>query len=224
MNLKDIFEKLIQNKNDSNQTICGQDYWAQMFFEQILPQIEQVSNQSRYGYHGLTHTIQVALFGLDIAYTINQNPLPVLLAAGLHDCARTNDKWCMMHGPHAVPIAQDFLAKNYPNLPKSDIKKIINAVKNHTIGRNAPDGVSACLWDGDRIRLSWEMGYKPECFSTMRGRQIAALPPTEQQEYITNQDNFLINNNIRTRAQIEYDRTQDEIQNKIGTQFKLNNR
>lgn len=197
------------------------EYWAQMFFEQILPQIESISNQPRYGYHGLTHTTQVALFGLDIAYTVNQHPLPVLLAAGLHDCARTNDQWCIMHGPNAVPIAYDFIAKNYPTISKSDTKKIINAVKNHTVGRRAPDGVAACLWDGDRIRLSWEMGYKPECFSTSRGRQIAGLTPNGQKEYIAKQDTFLINNNIRTRKQIEFEREQDKIYDQIGTQFKL---
>jgi HD superfamily phosphohydrolase YqeK len=218
MNIKEFLKRFSNTKKIEH----SREYWAQMFFEQILPQIEQVSNQSRYGYHGLTHTTQVALFGLDIAYTINQHPLPVLLAAGLHDCARTSDKWCMMHGPNAVPIAQNFLAKNYPELSGSDVKKIINAVKNHTIGRRAPNGVAACLWDGDRIRLSWEMGYKPECFSTTRGRQIAGLTPIEQKEYLIRQDNFLINNNIRTREQIEFERQQDEIQNKIGTQFKNN--
>jgi HD superfamily phosphohydrolase YqeK len=127
----------------------------------------------------------------------------------------------MQHGPNAVPIAQDFLAKNYPNLSKSDKEKILNAIKNHTIGRCAPDNVSACLWDGDRIRLSWEMGYRPECFSTIRGRQIANLPQIKQVKYISDQNDFLINNNIRTREQIEFERKQDEIQNKIGTQFKL---
>lgn len=217
-------KEVIENIDNRIHIEHTREYWARIFFEQILPQIETVSNQSRYGYHGLTHTTQVALFGLDIAYTIKQNPLPVLLAAGLHDCARTNDKWCMMHGPNAVPIAQEFLLKNYPNMSKSDTKKIINAVKNHTIGRHATDGVAACLWDADRIRLSWEMKYKPEFFSTPRGRQIAGLTLSGQKKYLLQQDIFLIDNNIRTLEQIKFEREQDKIYDKIGTQFKSKTR
>lgn len=189
----------------------GREYYAKLFFEQILPQITQVSNQDRYGYHGLTHTCQVAMFGLDIAYTINQDPLPVLLAAGLHDCARTNDEWCTEHGPHAVPIARDFLAAHYPDISVADVNKILYAVENHTTGRYAPDGVSACLWDGDRIRLSWECGYRPKFFNTVRGKQIAGMSPIDQKKYLMAQDNFLINNKIRTAKEIQDDRDFDKI-------------
>lgn len=224
MTIKDILVSLGLIKNNKFYIPHRCEYYAKMFFDQILPQIEQITNQSRYGYHGLTHTTQVALFGLDIAYTINQDPLPVLLAAGLHDCARTNDEWCTQHGPQAVPVARDFLSKNYPNLSRNDLNKILRAIKNHTCGTRARDGVSACLWDGDRIRLSWEYGYKPEFFSTIRGRQIAGLGYAGQLQYITDQENMLIKNNIRTREQIEYDRRHDEIQNNIGKQFKLHTR
>lgn len=224
MNITEILERFGLIKNETFVFKHGQEYYARMFFEQILPQIEQISNQSKYGYHGLTHTAQVAMFGLDIAYTVNQDPLPVLLAAGLHDCARTNDEWCTEHGPKAVTIAYDFLRTNYPTIPKSDVKKIVNAVKNHTIGRHAPDRVAACLWDGDRIRLSWEHGYRPEFFSTMRGRQIAGLNYSGRLCYIQIQDDFLIENRIRTREEIEFERKQDKIHDEIGTQFKSKNR
>lgn len=224
MSIKDFLEKFGLIKNTTFIFEHGQEYYARIFFEQILPQIEQISNQSKYGYHGLTHTAQVAMFGLDIAYTVNQDPLPVLLAAGLHDCARTNDSWCTEHGPRAVPIAYDFLATNYPTLPKSDVKKIVNAVKNHTVGINARDNVSACLWDGDRIRLSWEHGYRPDLFSTMRGRQIAGFNYAGRLCYIETQNNFLIQHGIKTREQIDYERAQDKIYNKTGTDFKSKNR
>ncbi|MBR4891890.1 MAG: HD domain-containing protein [Alphaproteobacteria bacterium] len=196
--------------------------YTKIFFEDILPKIELVTNQSRYGYHGLSHTIQVAMFALDIAQHINQDPLPALLAAALHDCARTNDAWCVNHGPDAVPIGKKFLAENYPDISTPVIEQILYAVKNHTIGRNAQDGVSACLWDGDRIRLSWTRGYKPDCFSTDRGKEIASLTPAEQQKYIAKQEEFLIVNNIRTRQQIDFDKTQDLIQNK--TTYKTRTR
>ncbi len=199
------------NNDKKSKTKFGREYYAKLFFDQILPQIARVSNQDRYGYHGLTHTCQVAMFGLDIAYTINQAPLPVLLAAGLHDCARTNDEWCTEHGPRAVPIARDFLATRYPDISATDVNRIIYAVENHTTGRYAPDGVSACLWDGDRIRLSWECGYRPKFFNTVRGKQIASMSPIEQKKYIMAQDNFLIENKIRTAKEIQDDRDFDKI-------------
>ncbi|MBO5739668.1 MAG: hypothetical protein J6R52_01215 [Alphaproteobacteria bacterium] len=212
MKPKDLLIQFITQKNKNTiQTAHGAEYYAKLFFEQILPQIAQISNQDRYGYHGLTHTTQVAMFGLDIAYTINQEPLPVLLAAGLHDCARTNDEWCTEHGPHAVPIAREFLATHYPHISVADTNKILYAIENHTTGRYAPDGVSACLWDGDRIRLSWEWGYKPKFFNTARGKQIASMSQTEQKKYMIKQDNFLINNKIRTAKEIQDDRDFDKI-------------
>lgn len=194
-------------------------YYCQMYFNQILPQIAEITTQSRFGYHGLSHTNQVALFGIDLAHSINQDALPVMLAAGLHDCARTNDAWCTEHGPRAVLVGRDFLAKNYKNLPESTIRQILYAVGNHTIGRVAPDGVSACLWDADRIRLSWEYEYRPEFFNTARGREIAAFCRDEQRKYIDDQDSFLIRNKIKTREQIDFEREQDKLQNELGTVF-----
>ena len=193
---------------------------TRFFFETILPQIQQVTNQSRYGYHGLSHTIQVAMFAIDIACNLGQDPLPVMLAAGLHDCARTDDAWCEKHGPLAVPIGRAFLAKNYPELSKSYVDGILYAVENHTIGRIAPDNISACLWDADRIRLSWERGYRAEFFNTERGHEIASLSSGDQKKYILDQQEFLIRHNILTRAQIEFDLSQDQIQN--ATHFKSN--
>ena len=188
--------------------------YTKIFFDEVLPKIEQVTTQSRYGYHGLSHTIQVVMFALDIANSINQAPLPVLLAAALHDCARTNDEWCVNHGPNAVPVGKKFLAQHYPNMSQTDIEKILYAVENHTIGRIAPDNISACLWDGDRIRLSWERGYNPDFFSTERGRQIASLTTNGQRKYISDQEEILIANNIRTRDKIVFEKYQDRIQNK----------
>lgn len=187
-------------------------YYYKLYFNQILPQITEITTQSKYGYHGLSHTNQVAMFGIDLAYSINQDVLPVLLAAGLHDCARTNDAWCTEHGPHAVLVGRDFISQNYKQIPEHIARQILYAVGNHTIGRTAPDGVSACLWDADRIRLSWEYGFNPKFFNTMRGREIAVFGIDEQKKYIDDQDALLIRNRIKTREQ-------DKIQNQIGTKF-----
>ena len=96
---------------------------------------------------------------------------------------------------------------------------ILYAVENHTIGRIAPDGVSACLWDADRIRLSWEYGFRPEFFNTARGHDIAGLGIDGQRKYIEEQDAFLIRNRIKSYEQIQFERERDKIQNTIGTVF-----
>lgn len=194
-------------------------YYTKLFFNQILPQIETITQQSRFGYHGISHTIQVAMFGIDLAQHLNQDAIPVMLAAGLHDCARTNDMWCTEHGPRAAIVGQDFLGRFYPNLPQQIVQQILYAVHNHTTGRNAPDYVSACLWDGDRIRLSWEHGYAPQFFSTERGHKIAQMSPVQQCEYIRQQDQFLIDNKIKTAQDLEFERQQNMMQN--HTKFKI---
>ena len=51
---------------------------------------------------------------------------------------------------------------------------------------------------------------------------IASLDLKGQKKYISDQEEFLIQNNIRTRAQINFDKMQDQIQN--HTQYKTNTR
>lgn len=200
--------------------IADKEYYTKLFMNEILPAIAKISNQPKYGYHGLTHTTQVAMFGIDLALAENTAPLPVLLAAGLHDCARTHDGDCPLHGPRCVPIAREFIAAYYPSIPRNVVEQIVYAVKNHSGNVAAGDAVSACLWDADRIRLAWELGYDAKFFSTDYGRRLASLTPAAQHEYIARQERFLISHNIRTRARIEYDREMDAIQCALGTNFK----
>lgn len=201
-------------ENDTTRAI-----YARKFVYEILPLLEQVSNQSRYGYHGLTHTEQVAMFGIDLAIAANTDVLPVLLACSLHDCARKHDKYDELHGPACEPIARKFLAEHYPNVPQPTVEKIVYAVKNHTTGRQAPDMISACLWDADRIRLGWEYGYRPQFMSTPRGHQLASLSPQDQKKYITDQEDFLVRHYIKTREKIEFEKACNMAQN--ATKFKV---
>lgn len=192
--------------------------YARKFIYEIMPLLEQISTQSRYGYHGLTHTEQVAMFGIDLAIAANTDVLPVLLACSLHDCARKNDMYDENHGPDCEPIARKFLTEHYPNIPRPTVEKIVSAVVNHTVGRNAPDMVSACMWDADRIRLGWEYGYRPQFMSTPRGHKLAAMSPAEQTQYVAELENFLIKHHIKTRDKIEYEKAQNQKQKE--TQFK----
>lgn len=221
MFLLSLNKKALLRPSSFRQIMREKLYYSKVLFSEVMPKIERVTNQSRYGYHGLTHTAQVGMFGIELALSVHQDPLPVMLAAGLHDCARTNDEYCELHGPRCEPVARKFLADNYPDMMPIDVERIVTAVKEHTVGRNSNDLVSACLWDADRVRLSWEMGYAPEFFSTPYGRKLGALPRVKQEKYISDQEKFLIKNGIKTRAQIEYDKIMDAKQNLIGTNFKV---
>ncbi len=194
-------------------------YYANLLIKEILPKIKEVTNQPEYGYHGLSHSQQVGLFSIELALSVRQDPMPVLLAAALHDCARTDDEYCERHGPMCEPIARRFLKENYPNILPIDVERIVNAIKLHTVGMNAKDFISACLWDADRIRLSWALGYDSKFFSTPYGMKLGALSLSEQNKYIQRQEKFLIENNIKTKDQIEYDKEMSNIKDRIGTKF-----
>ena len=143
------------------------------FVSNLLPLVEQNGTQKPMGYHGLyTHTAAVVFRGIDYALSLNKNPMPVIFACAFHDMARTDDEYNEYHGPNAVPLATHIM-DGFPQLSVDDKKSVLYAIENHTIGRNAPDYVSACLWDADRTRLSWECGFMPECFSTARACDVA---------------------------------------------------
>jgi len=115
----------------------------------------------------------VVFRGIDFALALGKNPKPVVIACAFHDIARTTDGPDMMHAENAVPIAEKIMANNLP-VPQLYKDAIIYAVQNHTIGKVAPDYVSACLWDADRTRLAWECGFDPVFFATDRAKQIAS--------------------------------------------------
>ncbi len=170
------------------------------FFEKfLLPEIRKISQQPEHGYHGIDHTEQVGLFGLDYVMSLNENPLPVLYAAALHDCARMGDKYSAEHGPNCEPIARAFLNTSKAFLLSPDEKEmIIRSIVNHTSGLVAPDYISACLWDADRTRVSWDCGYVEGFFNTERGKYVASLDEEGQQEYWNEMMTFLETNNLNS--------------------------
>lgn len=193
--------------------VRAREYYTKLLANDILPSIENIGTQPKYGYHGLyTHTFQVAQFAIELALSVWTDPLPVILGAALHDIARTHDDDDYAHGPQGAKIARDFLNENYKHLFPGTIDKIVYAIENHTIGEKAPDLISACVWDADRIRLSWEMGYDEKFFNTEYGKYIASLPRSNnefatlnskgqqfsQKKYIENQLKFLRSHNIKT--------------------------
>ncbi|MCL2331044.1 MAG: hypothetical protein FWC61_00680 [Proteobacteria bacterium] len=148
------------------------------FFETVaLPAVMDISPITLTGSHGIEHTHGVGRFSLDVSLSLDYNPVPALFAAALHDCARQHNAYDEEHGPNAVPVAKKLFAGKLGDwLGKAEQKSVIIAIRDHTIGMNAKNPISAALWDADRIRLSWSWGYEPEYFSTNEGRRIAGLP------------------------------------------------
>ena len=160
------------------------------FWEHLMTEVRPFSMQDNTSYHGFyTHTKQVGLFALDYALSMGKNPVPVLLAAAFHDCAREDDSFNTTHARRAAPIARSFLAK-LP-LPKGLDEQIVEAVISHTTGTQAQNYIEACLWDADRTRLSWERGYDEQFFNTKRGQTVASFSNEQQNDFLLKQEAFL---------------------------------
>ena len=172
------------------------------FFEQkVLPEVEKLATQKKEGYHGLyTHTKAVVFRAVDYALELGENPMPALFAAACHDMARVNDLYDRLHGPHAVPLAKQIMAKFPELLSESEQRSVLYAIQHHTEGVKAPDYVSACLWDADRTRLSWEYGYAEKFFNTEYAKKVASG-----------------NSN-------DYKKWQDEVLNKVPQKFLIRSR
>ena len=200
-----------KNQTDPEHAAKTKIYYTKIFYQDILPKLKKISKQTEFGYHGLTHTEQTVLYGLDLAITCAYDPMPVMLACALHDIRRTNSAQSDDHASKAVPFARKFLYENYPMLPYATVEEIINAIKNHSDGKIAKDLTAACMWDADRIRLSWDGIYRPEYFTTLTGKYIADLPPLAKEAYIKRQNNMLIENNIKTPEQIAYEQKMNKL-------------
>ena len=222
----DLFEQKIRRTQDQTNTAHAEKikaHYAKIFYTDIFPKIKKISKQPDFGYHGLSHTEQTVLFGLDIAITCTHDPMPVMLACALHDIYRTNNDKCHRHGAHAVPFARKFLAQNFPRMHKNTIEEIVGAVKHHTDGQIARrDLTAACMWDADRIRLAWIEGYNSAYFSTSYGRQLASMSKSACAEYITKQNEFLIRHKFKTAEQIIQEQQMNiiTIQREFNTKYR----
>jgi hypothetical protein len=169
----------------------------------IMPIVERNAIQQKYGYHGLyTHTAAVVFRGIDYALNMGKSPQDVILACAFHDMARTTDGDDTQHGANAIPMA----LRAMDTIGNIDIKSrdsITYAIKNHSFNLVAPDYVSACLWDADRTRLAWELGYNPRFFATQRAKTIAAGNANQYLQFM-NQNMSDYARNIITKLDKQY--------------------
>ena len=160
--------KILEKENKIRQ-------YFDFYQNEVLPKVEKLATQTKEGYHGLyTHTKSVVFRAIDYALELGKNPLPVIFAAACHDMARVNDFYDEEHGKNAVPFAQQVMDQ-FPNkLTKEEQASVLYAIENHTTGTLANNYISACLWDADRTRLSWERGYSEKFFNTEYAKKVAA--------------------------------------------------
>ena len=167
--------------------------YIKYFNQRVMPEIRRISWQEKnhLKYHGLWHTEQVALFAIDIAVEDNINPLPCLLAAALHDCARKNDRSDPDHAKNCEPIARNFLYNTYQDrnlLTSQDKQQIIHAATHHNVPtRDKSNAVLNCLQDADSMRLWWERGQTYGA-NTPTGQKLATYKDHRWQQikYLAN--------------------------------------
>jgi len=165
------------DKADKNPDINQVRKYFDFYTKHILPHVRLCSTQNPSGCHSLDkHTSAVVFRGIDYALSLHENPMPVVFAGAFHDMARKNDCFDTEHGANAVPAAKIIMQGFQDILSESVQDSIIYAIKYHTIGRIAPDYISACLWDADRTRMSWIYGFDEKCFNTDRAKYVASQP------------------------------------------------
>lgn len=175
--------------------------------EQIMPRLQRFTRQQTAGYHGLEHTELVALRAIDVAlslgYERQSDLMPVMLAAAIHDCARTDDEYNTHHGKDVanMPEVQNFLADPVFNLSEKQKSQIRTAAYYHTEAMpddgNPYDYVTKCLCDADRARLSWESGHSVKFFFTAKGNELGSMNPWRVMDYLQSWDDLMKSNNIR---------------------------
>ncbi|MDD4520363.1 MAG: hypothetical protein EOM53_00850 [Alphaproteobacteria bacterium] len=174
--------------------------YADFLEYKVMPEIATFSNQRRLLYHGFSHTEQVGLFGIDYALSLNKSPLPVVLAAGIHDAGRMGDGYDPFHAKRGAELAKEYI-RMYDFILKEDEKRdIVKAVLSHTTGQEADNYISACLWDADRTRLSWERGYDEKYFNTERAKRVASMDEGEKKAYERLQNIYLKGNSYALRS------------------------
>lgn len=157
----------------------------QFFEKELLPTILETDGvlQQSDGWQGLTsHTRGVVFRGIDYALAMDKDPTPVVFACALHDIAKRYNSETG-HEKKALPVAKKIMEKYGDILSEETQQQILNAIENHTNGKQAPDYISACLWDADRTRVAWVFGYEEKYFQTERGKEVASSKAFDYLKY-----------------------------------------
>lgn len=154
--------------------------WRKVLDRVLLPLCVPLMLRPKSWWHGLEHARQTALWAGILAWSKGLPPLPPMLAACLHDAARTDEMPGDRHAHDGARLAEVFLRSGPgASLPLSDAMKedIVAAIEGHTREAKATHPVAACLQDADRLRLAWMEGAQEDLFSTGDGLALAKAGP-----------------------------------------------
>ncbi len=105
------------------------------------------------GLHGYAHWVRVCENGLHLAQKNGANQKVVALFAFTHDMARQSDRGDPQHGPRAAHRIQAELQGVYFHLLPEELKQLVQAVSQHTLGFTQADLTIQTCWDADRLDL-----------------------------------------------------------------------
>ncbi len=105
------------------------------------------------GIHGWAHWVRVWENGQYLARQNGANQVVVALFAFTHDMVRLNDRFDPAHGPRAARRIKHELQGKYFQLSTEELKQLIQAVAQHTMGLVQADITVQTCWDADRLDL-----------------------------------------------------------------------
>ncbi len=112
------------------------------------------------GIHGPAHWARVRENGLRLAKHNDADRQIVELFAFLHDCCRQDDGTDPGHGQRAADYAQS-LRGHLIDLSDADLDLLIEAIRDHELGRTRSDLTVMTCWDADRLDLG-RVGQRPD--------------------------------------------------------------
>jgi len=143
--------------------------------------------------HGLDHARETARLAGFLAWRAGRSPLAPMVAACLHDSARTGDGPEPEHAALGAKLARAFLKSSAGRrlpLARGEAGALVRAIAGHNRPGRAKGEIEAVLRDADRLRLSWAEGLKPEFFATDSGLKLAAAGPRAAANYLAFYENL----------------------------------
>lgn len=158
--------------------------WLRWLERDLTPRARAYSEQPDSGYHGFGHSVFVARAAALLALKLDRNPLPAMIAGLLHDAGRRDDAADPGHAALGAEIAALVLEPWLGHCLAAPVRAaVVEAIRHHAEEEPAAGDIAACLRDADRLRLAWERGFEPRCFTTPAGVEFARRSP----HYLANQ-------------------------------------
>ena len=170
--------------NELKRILIEKTYYSNLLFKEILPKVRTIGAVNR--------SKQICLFGIDLALSVHQDPLLVLLAIVLNDYVVANKNVQNIYESEV----KNFLQKNYTYLLPVNKIEIMNAINKYVKDQRDDSLVYACLVDAIGIFNAWKNKIIPNEVFTPYGKILISLSEDKQVQYLKRQKEFLIKKQI----------------------------